>query len=261
MHEIVGQGAALCVLLKNGNSNTPHRESTNRQNKRMRDKTSATNFGELKKLSREDLEESFKRKGIPEDHAKKLAECLVDEAEQKAKQKNKKKDEGDLDDTTEVRRVGECLPGDLLVWLDEMSRVPAAAICRGARITGAVRTMPVVRVDSCLMDFVQIGFDGAEVRLTPEHRVRTASGRLLRADRIYPGEVLATHHGPRIVTSVLHDAVPELAFSIGMGEPFECRIGSIGLWVELAYRGVPVDRIEVLDCGVRGLCCTAAVVE
>ena len=62
--------------------------------------------------------------------------------------------------------------------------------------------------------------------------------------RTYPGEVLATHYGPRTVTGVLHDELPELAFSIGMGEPFECRVGSIGLWVELAYRGVPVDRIE-----------------
>jgi hypothetical protein len=121
--------------------------------------------------------------------------------------------------------------------------------------------MPVVRVDSCLMDFVQIRVDGAEVRLTPEHRVRTACGRLLRADRIRPGEVLATHYGPRIVTGVLHDVGPQLAFSVGMGEPFECRIGSIGLWVELAYRGVPVDRIEVLGRGARTPSCSTAVAE
>ena len=80
MCDIVGKYSALCVLLQNGNSNTPHRESTNRQNGRMNNKTSATNLGELKELSREDLVESFKKKSIPEDHAKKLAECLVDEA-------------------------------------------------------------------------------------------------------------------------------------------------------------------------------------
>jgi hypothetical protein len=242
-NDLVDYGKAICVLLANSHSGTAHQITTGRQNKRRDSKASAKNMGELKKLSRDDLVESLtKGKGIPQKDAEKLADCLVEEAEDKVKESAKKNKGIDVDDKTPVIRIGACLPAETLVWLNAQEKLCAGEIRATQQIEGRDGCMAVARIDTCYNDILFIRIDGSAIGLAPFHRVRSAEGSLLRADELRPGELLDTHFGPKPVEGIERDPAVRPLLALGVGAAFECRIGPVGLWVELANTGVAVSR-------------------
>jgi len=246
-NSLIDYGKAICVLLANSFKDTAHQITTGRQNQRRDNKTSAKNFGELKKLSKEDLVESLtKGKNIPKADAEKLADCLVAEAEDEIKKSAKKNKDLDVDDSTPVDRIGTCFPAETLVWVSSHRKLKAGKVRSTQNVEGREKRLSVVRVDVCHNDILRIWIDGCEVAVAPFHRVRAADGRLVRADQLRQGEVVDTHYGPKPVRQIERDPVVHTLLALGVGEAFECRIGAIGLWAELPDTGVPVSHHQKL---------------
>lgn len=245
--DYISRGEGLCVLLADSHGGTPHRVTTSRQNKRMNNKKKpggpkpATNFGELKKLSAEDLTESFKKMGAEDEEAKKLADCLVAEAEKELKKAAKRDKDLDVTDSSPVQLPNGCFPAAMQVWLDGRTRRRITKIDAVVAIEGRRETRRVVRRDWCVSPVVRLRVNASEVQLSPFHRVMTAFSGYRRADELNPGTMLLTHTGPAELIAVERDPRPRRIHSIGVGEDFECRIGRAGLWVELPNTGVEVS--------------------
>jgi hypothetical protein len=245
--DYIDKAKGLCVLLGNSHSGTPHQVTTRRQNERRDNKKygragtkPAKTFGDLKELSKGDLEESFKKKKIPDEDAKALAECLVAEAEEEAKMAAKLDKKKNLNNKSPVKQTGGCLVGHASIWLADGTRKRVVDLTMDDVIEGLGRARAMVRRDWCRSDLVTVSTTYGAVSLAPFHRVRMGDERYRRADAIRPGMTVRTRRGTETVTRVRHVPRPRRIVSVGVGDAFECQVGRAGLWVELPNTGVRV---------------------
>lgn len=253
-NNLINYDSAMCVLLANSHSGTAHQITTARQNQRRDNKKHgrggtqpATNFGDLKKLARDDLVESLtKGKGIPQEDAEKLADCLVAEAEKKIKKDAKTEKNIDVTDSTPVLPIGGCFAPGTLLWMHAGHCLRADQVACGDMLFAQGRALAVARVDHCVQDLVCLQVAGGMVSLAPFHRVLTVEAGPRRADQLRVGELLQTDQGAARLEGVQHDPRPQRVIGIGMAQPFQCRIGSMGLWVDLPDTGAAVSRVVQL---------------
>lgn len=262
---IVSRDAALAVMLGDSCRDTEHQRVTSRQNERRDNKkyarggaTPGSTFGEVKKQSKADLSTALagKRKNaegreMTKAEADFLADCLVADAEKEAK-RQAKKDGKKLNDDTPVERPGGCFVAGTLVWLDAHHKVPVEALLRGARLETSAGTLAVVRIDPCHHDVVTIVLDGHEVSLASFHRVVGERGVLARAGSLRVGDVVQTHEGARMIEAVRRSAGLVPVHGFGLGPAARCRIGEVGVWVEVSASGPPVARYECIEPWVPG---------
>lgn len=262
---IVSRDAALAVMLADSCRDTEHQRITARQNERRDNKKfgrggsmPGSTFGEVKKQSKEDISAALagKRKNkegreMTKEEADFVADCLVVEAEKEAK-RQAKKDGKKLDDNTPVERPGGCFTAGTLVWLDDQRRTPVEALPRGARLETSAGSFAVVRVDQCHHDVVTIVLGGGELSLASFHRVVGERGALVRAGSLRVGDVVQTHEGPRMIEAVRRSAALVPVHSFGLGPAARCRIGEVGVWVEVPASGPPVVRSERIEPWVPG---------
>jgi hypothetical protein len=254
IQDFIERGAAIAVMLKNSHSDTEHGDTTRRQNERRDNKKlgrggtqPASNFGELKKLSREDLVASLKgrRNNMSNDDAKKLADCLVAEAEKAAKESAETQGK-ELNDNTPVQQTGGCFAKETIIWLNKVMRVAVHDLQPGQVIDTSLGYLPITRMDWCRNDLVELHLENYKVTITPFHRVRLAWGGYLRADEIRPGYLVDTDLGPMPITAVQWNNCKQVVYNIGFSQRVDCRIGEFGLWVEVPDSGVPVSHSEKL---------------
>jgi hypothetical protein len=250
VEDYISKAEGLCVLLANSHSGTPHQVTTARQNERRDNKRGsrggtqpATNVAGLKDLSQGDLTASFKAANIPDPDAGDLAKCLVDEAEAHMK-KAAKRDKGkDVKPTSPVTQTGGCFSAGTPVWLNVHSRREISTVAVDDVVEGSGGPRRVVRRDWCRSELVRLQLAGGGVALAPFHRVLTPDGRYRRADVLRAGMLVQTDGGPEAVINVARDPRPHRIYSFAVGEPFDCRVGRAGLWVEVPDTGAPVTRI------------------
>lgn len=259
-NDLLDYNQAMAVLLANSHGGTTHQITTARQNERRDNKAlgrsgtkPATNFGDLKKLSKEDLVESFKSgENMPPEDAEKLADCLVAEAEEKVKKDALANKRIKVNDSTPVLQTGGCLPADTLVWLDDHNWRRLDALQCGELVAGLDGQRAIARFDHCINDLVRLWVGEASVSLAPFHRVLTEQGRFERADSLRMGQWVQAHEGAVQLSRVEHDRVPQPVVSIGVAADFECRIGVMGLWIELPDTGVVVHATTRLHPALTG---------
>ena len=173
--------------------------------------------------------------------AKKVAACLVAEAEEETNKVRKDKKKKPLNANSKVDPVEQqCLPPGTLVWLDEQSRAPVETLVEGTTIEVASVPRPIARVTTCAGPLVEIRFGRHRAALATHHRVRLANASMVRADKLRPGHVVDAAAGPLRVAKVsTGDAVVPL-FQFALAQASVCRIGSGGLWVEVPQNTVRV---------------------
>ncbi len=249
---------AMAVMLANSHRGTEHGTITSNQNSRRNNKRYSrggtmpgATYGAVKQQARDDLVEGIegKRKdntGKPasKEEAEKIADCLVAEAD-KAVKKEAKKNNKKIDDSTPVAQPGGCFVPGTLIWLDDTQRAFVERLPAGAAIDTGRGLAEVVRLDTCHHTTVELEIDGRpSLQLAAYHRLQTADGRLVRADRILVGDRLAAHAGSVEVTGAVHNPVPARLHSFGVGRAARCRVGLHGLWVEVVDSGLPMFRGE-----------------
>lgn len=249
---------AMAVMLANSHRGTEHGTITRNQNQRRNNKRynrggtmPGATYGAVKQQARDDLVEGIegKRKdntGKPasKEEAEKIADCLVAEAD-KAVKKEAKKNNKKINDSTPVAQPGGCFVPGTLIWLDDARRALVDRLPAHAAVATGRGVAEVVRVDTCHHTTVELEIDGRpSLQLAAYHRLHTADGRLVRADRLLVGERLAAHTGPVEVTATTHHASPVRLHSFGVGHSARCRVGTHGLWVELVDSGLPMFRSE-----------------
>lgn len=255
--EIISRGAAMAVMLFNSHGGTEHRDITSRQNERMTNKGKglspgpASNVGELKKQAKGDLmaglEHRRKEKGKSEEELEQLADCLVAEAEEELKEAHEEKYDGEkMTDKTPVKPPGECLSADTVVWLANEERVLAANLKSGLSIETLEGSMKVIRTGQCRSNILEIEVLGSRVPLAPFHRVLTAYGYYVRADHLRPGHEVLTVIGKATITGIYSNKKPVPVYNFGVGRQTACKVGSVGLWVEVIDTGPPVIRNETV---------------
>jgi hypothetical protein len=247
--DYISKGMGLCVLLANSKSGTPHQVTTAEQNKRRDNKKykkagakPAKTFGQLKKLSAADLEKSFKKAGIPDEDAKTLAECLVAEAEKQINKQRERDGEEPMKDSDEVKPTGGCFPARTLVWLDQERTKPVRRILHGEAIDGRHGVGRVIRRDWCRSELVHLHVASGVVAMAPFHRVLTADLEFRRVDELRPGMEVATHWGPAPVHRIELDTREQRIYGLGLEAQGTCRLGGVGLWVELTHAGAAVTK-------------------
>ena len=65
------------------------------------------------------------------------------------------------------------------------------------------------------------GADGQILRLTETHPVLTATGNIVRADELYPGDTVLADDGPLTLVDVRREAYPGQVYNLSVGEPRE----------------------------------------
>ena len=205
-----------------------------------------TSFGELIKASTKDLEGALVGKvndgnTMSPAEAKKVAACLVAEAEEETNKARKDKKKKPLNANSRVDPVSQqCLPAGALVWLDERTRALVETLVEGTMIEVAAGPRPIARVSICAGPLVEIRFGRHRARLAGHHRVRLANASMLRADRLRPGHVVDAAAGPLRVAKVhIGEAVVPL-FRFALAQADVCRVGSGGLWIEVEQSSVRV---------------------
>lgn len=257
-NSIIGRDAAMAVLLYDSHAGTEHGDITSRQNERMNNKKSgvspgpASNLGELKKQAKGDLmaglEHRRKEKKKSKKKLKQLADCLVAEAEKELKKAYKKKKNGqNATNKTEVDPPGECLSADTVLWLANGNSVLAANLTSGMQIETLGGPMQIIRTDQCRSELLEIEVLGAWVALAPFHRVLTAYGYYARADHLRPGHEVLTVNGKATITEIRSNRKPVPVYNFGVGQQTGCKVGSVGLWVEVTDTGPPVIRRETVS--------------
>jgi hypothetical protein len=203
-------------------------------------------FGGLLQDSTKDLEGALVGKvhdgnTMSPAEAKKVAACLVAEAEEETNKARKDKKKKPLTANSKVDPVTQqCLPAGTLVWLDGRSRAAVETLVEGTLIEVAQGPRPIARVTTCAGPLVEIRFGRHRAALAAHHRVRLANASMLRADKLRPGHVVAAAAGPLRVAEVrTGDAVVPL-FRFALAEAGVCRIGSGGLWIEVPQNIVRV---------------------
>ena len=205
-----------------------------------------TSFGALLQASAKDLEGALVGKvhngnTMSPAEAKKVAACLVAEAEAETNKVRKDKKKKPLAANSKVDPVAQqCLPVGTLVWLGARARAAVETLAEGTMIEVASVPQPIARVTTCAGPLVDIRFGRYRVALARHHRVRLANGSMLRADRLRLGHVVDAAAGPlRVIKVRTGDAVVPL-FRFALAQASECRIGSGGLWVEVPQNTVRV---------------------
>jgi hypothetical protein len=255
-NSIIDRGLASAVMLYNSHSGTEHGTITSRQNERMRNKASgaspgpAGTFGELKEQAKGDLmaglEERRKEKRKSKKKLEQLADCLIAEAEKKVKNAYKKKNGRNMTNATPVDPPGECLAAETSVWIDGNIIVAAEKIVPGMLIETLTGPMKVIRTDKCNSSLIEIELLGNNISLAPFHRVLTNYGYYLRADGLRTGHEVKTESGKATITKVNKSNKNVTVYNFGVGRESACKIGTVGLYVEIEDTGPPVIRKELV---------------
>jgi len=172
---------------------------------------------------------------------------LVAEAEKEVKKEyNRKNKRKKMTDSTPVDPPGECLSADTFVWLANSRRVQAVNIKSNQIIETPGGPMRIVRTDRCRSSLIEIVVLGSSVALAPFHRVLTAYGYFMRADRRKPGHEVMTKSGKAAIAEIKSYRKIESVYNFGVGKKSACRVGPAGIWVEVADTGPPVTRTETV---------------
>ena len=205
-----------------------------------------TSFGGLVQASAQDLEGALVGKvhagnTMSAAEAKKVAACLVAEAEEETNKARKDKKKKPLNANSKVDPVTQqCLPAGTLVWLDEWSRAAVETLVEGAIIEVASVRQLIARVSTCAGPLVDVRFGRHRVALARHHRVRLANASMVRADRLRPGHVVDAAAGPLRVAKVRTGEAAVPLFRFALAQAGVCRIGSGGLCVEVPQNAVRV---------------------
>ena len=253
---IIHRDDAMAVMLLDSHGGTEHCTITSRQNERMRNKKNgitpgpAKTLGELKKQAKGDLMAGLEQRRLQNNKSKKkleqLADCLVAEAEKELQDAHKEQYGKKMKDGEEVEQPGECLSADTIVWLENEERILSANLTSGLQIETADGPMPIIRTDQCRSDLLEVEVLGSRVALAPFHRVLTAYGYSTRADHLKPGHEVLTMKGKATITEIHPNKELVTVYNFGVGRQTACKIGSVGLWVDVPDTGPPVIRSETI---------------
>jgi hypothetical protein len=256
--DFIPKADGIAVLLTDSHSGTEHGTITHeRQNDRMNNKGGpggpAGTFGALKEEAKADLVAAFegKRKdanGKPmtKAEAELAADCLVKDAEKKAKKSAAAKGK-ELNDSTKVAPPGGCFAAGTLVQLasGELRKVEDLRV--GDRLRGRDGALDLVRIDSCRHELVEISVGASTFTLASFHRFFMADGRLVAARALRVGDSVATLHGPRRLDSVRHLPSYTAIYRLGSAQRSACVLGELGMLVEIGNNGPRVARTEIVS--------------
>jgi hypothetical protein len=201
-------------------------------------------FGDLLKSAKDDLEKALEGKvhdgnTVSKAQAKRLAACLVAEAEEKTQKERKRKKRKPLNANSRVKPVKGCFPFGTLIWLSATSWIPVQNLLEGITVETTAGGHPVVRLEECLGAVVELSVAGTSVQLAPHHRVRLSNKAFVRSDMIRRGHVVDTAAGSMIVEAVTQLPAQRL-YGVRLSHRDACRVGMVGLWVELLQSDIPV---------------------
>jgi len=255
---LLTKGAGFCLNLVGG-SHVPGSEHSianllqiQRRMKKFKKLMPTPTFGLIKQLARNDLLEAFRQSGVKEKRSKdlkKLADCLVKEAE-KAMHEDRKNDPkrqpAQVKNNEPMKHQKGCFAAGTLVWLGETQHIAIEDLCVGVEIDTRAGQKMVIRTERCVSALVEIEVEGSRVAMAPFHRVRLAHGRYLSACALLPGHVVITANGPMPIRKIERIEGFCSIFSFGVGERIECQIGPCGLWVEIPDSGPRIsDHVEI----------------
>jgi hypothetical protein len=253
---IISRGAAIAVMLRDSRRGTEHGRITARQNKRMNNKGAggaqpATTFGAAKAQARHDLavglkgNRKSKKTGKPatDRQAKKLALCIVDEAEKKAKEVADAKGKA-LNDKTPVQQPNGCFAAGTPIWLADGGTKAIETLVAGDRVRTSAGDCQVVRVDICRHDTVELTIEGSTLIVATFHRLQEASGDWWRADRYRVGDRLASVSGPQAVKACRRLVSAGPIYSVGFARSVACPVGAAGVWAVMPEAGPPLIKYE-----------------
>ena len=245
------------MILQDGHAGSEHGIITNRQNGRMNNKGGAggpaATMGALKKEAGDDLVAGLagKRKGkttgkpITEDEAKALAKCLVAEAEKKAKEKSEKDPDAEpITDATGVPPPAGCLTAGTPVRMADGSARPVEALRPGDQLWTPLGPCPLIRIDMCRHDLVELDVAGETLTIATFHRLLTASGAWKRADELGVGEPVMTVSGPRVVTGARRPVEWQTTYRLGFRRATVCAIGAAAVCASMPETGPVVVPYE-----------------
>jgi len=257
MKDLCPRAAALAIMLTNSTRNTEHGDITKNQNQRRNNKKfgkggaiPGATYGEVKKQARDDLVEGLegKREHVKEKRpmtkkeAEQAADCIIEEADEIAKEEYKKKTNGGkLTDNTGVGQPGGCFVAGTPVRLGNGEVQPVELLRRGDWIQTVLGPTEVTRVETCHHRVVELTIDGSMLQIAVNHRLFHASGDLVRADAIRVGDQVQTARGPREVEGVRAPPKPLRIYQIGVRGRATCLLGLSGVWADLPDAGPPLE--------------------
>jgi hypothetical protein len=256
MEALCPRAAALAIMLTNSTSNTEHGDITRNQNERRNNKklgrpgaTPGATYGELKQQARDDLKQGLQQRDVPGENRKmtpaeaaQAADCIIEEADQVAKEEYRKKTNGGKPtDGTGVHQPGGCFVAGTPVQLGDGHVRPVEQLRRGDRIQTHLGVAEVTRVDTCHHRVVELMIDGLSLQIAVNHRLFDASGDLVRADALRVGDQVQTARGPREVERVRALPKPLRIYQIGVQGRATCLLGLPGVWAELRDAGPPLE--------------------
>ena len=252
MKGLISKYSGFAILLTKTEHKIANAHQTARNCNGGKECVGAATFGELKKDAKGDLEKALENrknkdtgKPISKAKAKKLAQCIVDEAEKETNKKRKKsknkKQRRPLKSKDKVKGVKGCLAAGTLLWMDDGARVDVAQLFEGMLLGTSDGARPVQRVARCNGRVQRLVVDGEQIDLSPQHYVQLANGSLRRADALIAGHVVNTHAGPRALTSTHSDHTRSALFSIALPAHAVCHVGAAGLSIALPEYGIAVQ--------------------
>lgn len=255
--QIISRGSAIAVILQDSHGGSEHGSITARQNTRMNNKGGAggpaATFGALKTEARDDLvaglagKRKSKTTGKPmtQKQAEALADCLVKEAEDAAKAEAARNDE-ELNDSTPVPPPDGCLVPGTPVWLADGSTRAVEDLAPGDEVWTPAGRIPIVRIDACRHDLVELTLGSETVVVASYHRFMSALGEWRRADDYVVGDVLHTVAGPARILACGPKG-SGVTFRLGFARATVCAVGARGAWVRMPEARVPVLRVETVE--------------
>jgi hypothetical protein len=254
--DIISRPEGRAVILADSRGGSEHGIINRRQEDRKKNKGGAggpaSTFGELKKEARDDLVAGLKgkREGktskqpITDKQAEDLADCLVAEAEAAAK-KSAKDNNRTLDDNTKVKPFPGCLTRGTVVWLASGEPRAVEALAPGDALWTPQGEAPLVRVDLCTHDIVELSLGDTVLRLATYHPLMSDAGEWRRADAYRVGDRVRTVGGPLAVVE-RRQVTAEPTYRLGLAAPSTCAVGTAGVLASMTHGGPVVIRSEIV---------------
>jgi hypothetical protein len=232
---LVTRGGGQAVLLQ-GTEGGLHDQINAQQVARNCPGPGPKTFGELVKASRDDLNTAWE-KSMGKEDAKTVSDCLTIEAVKQAQQDRKNEEKAALTPSDKVNPVAGCFRAGTRIGLESGAGIRAEDIVVGTVLWGGLR---VERTEACTASMVEVTTEAGSIALAGAHRVKLASGALVRADRVRAGQSLATVSGPAAVLAVRRRQGFEVAHTFGFASAASIPAGECGVWAAMPVLGPPV---------------------
>jgi hypothetical protein len=125
----------------------------------------------------------------------------------------------------------------------------------GDRLWTPLGARPLVRVEICYHDLVEIDVRGDTLVIASYHRLQGGGGEWQRADAYAPGDRLMTAAGSTAITAVRRRTGMSPTYRLGFAAPTVCAIGAAGIRAAMPELGPPVVRAEPIAAQEEGAPC------